>query len=148
MTASAEQLIRTLGLEPHPEGGWFRFGWRSGVPAGKRDTCSLIYYLLRQGEISRWHRLASSEVWAWHSGGSLEMTLGGGGDAPMAGETLRLGPRLSLGEQFHIAAPAGRWQTSRVVDGAFVLVTCVVAPAFCEADCLLPPRPLPNEIYG
>lgn len=148
MTMTAERLIAELGLEPHPEGGWFRFCWRSGVAAGDRDTCSFIYYLLRRGEISRWHRLTSAEVWAWHCGGSLEMTLGGDGDAPLAGETLGLGPRPDRGEQFHIAAPAGRWQTTRVTDGDFALVTCVVAPAFEEADCLLPPSPLPNEICG
>ena len=147
MTYTAKDLIEKLQLEPHPEGGWFRFVWRSGADVGGTDTCSYSYYLLQKGEISRWHKLEPSEVWCWHQGGSLEMTLGGSAGAPLAGQTLRVGPRLDAGEGFQLAAPAGQWQTTRVVDGDFVLVSCVVAPAFRDEDCLLPEHPLPNEIY-
>ena len=58
------------------------------------------------------------------------------------------GVRLREGERFQILAPADQWQTTRLVDGDFALVSCVVAPAFHEEDCLLPPKPLDNEIYG
>ena len=96
---------------------------------------------------SRWHRLKAAEVWTWHQGGSLRMTLGGTGPTPEAGTTLALGPRLGAGEEFQILAPPDQWQTTRLVDGDFALVSCVVCPAFDDADCLLPPEPLPNEIY-
>ena len=153
---SAERLIELLSLQPHAEGGWYAFLQRSGVPlpasalpgfSGGRDTCSYIYYMLRRGEISRWHQLKSTEVWTWHQGGSLEMTLGGSGASPAAGPVLRLGPRLEQGEGFQIMAPADQWQTTRVVDGDFVLVSCVVSPSFEDEDSLLPEHPLPNEIY-
>lgn len=156
-TYTARELIELLGMVPHEEGGWYAFVTSSGVsiPAGTvpgiegtRDSCSIIYYLLQKGEISRWHQLRSSEVWAWHMGGSLEMTLGGTGDAPSPEGTLSLGPRLREGERFQILAPADQWQTTRLVDGDFALVSCVVAPAFHEEDCLLPDQPLDNEIYG
>lgn len=147
MSYTAHELIEQLALVPHPEGGWFRFLWRAGQKAGENDSCSCIYYLLQKGEISRWHRLSSSEIWCWHQGGSLEMTLGGGGCAPVAGRKLRTGSRLDQGEGFQLFAPAGQWQTTRVICGDFVLVSCVVAPAFRDEDCLLPPTPLPNEIY-
>lgn len=156
-TYTARELIELLGMVPHEEGGWYAFVTSSGVsiPAGTvpgiegtRDSCSIIYYLLQKGEISRWHQLRSSEVWAWHMGGSLEMTLGGTGDAPRPEGTLSLGPRLREGERFQILAPADQWQTTRLVDGDFALVSCVVAPAFREEDCLLPDQPLDNEIYG
>ena len=148
---TAQDLIRLLDLRPHPEGGRFAFRFTSGerLPGGtERETCSVIYYLLQAGEISRWHRLGAAEVWTWHLGGSLEMTLGGAGDAPVPEGTRSLGPRLEAGEQFQILAPPGQWQTTRLVEGEFALVSCVVAPAFLEEDCLLPPEPLPNEIYG
>lgn len=154
MAYSAQDLIRLLSLRPHPEGGWFAFRESSGVSvsapgfSGERDTCSCIYYLLQRGEISRWHRLLASEVWTWHQGGSLLMTLGGGGESPEAGKTLPLGPRLEAGEQFQLLAPAGQWQTTRVVNGDFALVSCVVCPAYRDDDCLLPDQPLSNEIYG
>ena len=156
MPYSAQELIDLLHLQSHPEGGWFAFRGSSGHPipaealpgfSGPRDTCSYIYYLLRRGEISRWHRLKATEVWTWHQGGSLVMTLGGGGETPVPGRTLALGPRLEAGEQFQILAPPDQWQTTRVADGDFVLVSCVVCPAYDEAECLLPPEPLPNEIY-
>ena len=88
---TAREIIDLLGMAPHQEGGWYAFVTTSGVslpdgflPAfdGARDTCSIIYYLLQRGEISRWHQLQASEVWAWHMGGSLEMTLGGTGERP------------------------------------------------------------------
>ena len=156
-TYTARELIELLGMVPHEEGGWYAFVTSSGVSipggtvpgiAGPRDSCSIIYYLLQKGEISRWHQLRASEVWAWHMGGSLEMTLGGTGDKPCPEGTLSLGPRLREGEQFQILAPADQWQTTRLVDGDFALVSCVVAPAFHEEDCLLPDNPLDNEIYG
>ena len=156
-TYTAQEVIELLGMVPQEEGGWYAFVTASGVSlpagavpgiAGARDSCSMIYYLLQKGEISRWHQLRASEVWAWHMGGSLEMTLGGTGDAPRPEGTLSLGPRLSMGERPQILAPANQWQTTRLVDGDFALVSCVVAPAFHEEDCLLPPKPLDNEIYG
>ena len=113
----------------------------------KRQSCSYIYYLLQRGEISRWHQLQATEVWTWHQGGSLEMTLGGTGTLPVPESTLTLGPRLEAGEQFQRMTPANCWQTTRVVDGDFVLVSCVVSPAFQGEDCLLPLEPLDNEIY-
>ena len=92
-TYTARELIELLGMIPHEEGGWYAFVTSSGVcvPGGSipgilgpRDSCSIIYYLLQKGEISRWHQLRSSEGWAWHMGGSLEMTLGGDGGSPPA----------------------------------------------------------------
>ena len=156
-TYTAQELIEILGMVPHEEGGWYAFVTKSGVSLpggilpgieGARDTCSVIYYLLRKGEIYRWHQLRCSEVWAWHMGGSLEMTLGGTGLTPQPEGTLHLGPRLREGERPQILACAGQWQTTRLVEGDFALVSCIVAPAFHEEDCLLPAQPLDNEIYG
>lgn len=153
---TAEELIEKLGMAPLvDEGGWFAPGWRSGVQVpgeavpggfdGPRETCSFIYYLLKKGEVSRWHQLRPSEVWTWHCGGTLEMTLGGGGARPVPGGKLRIGPRLDDGERFVAVAPPGQWQTTRVVDGDFALVSCVVAPGFCDEDCYLPHPPIEDK---
>ena len=92
MSYTAAQLIELLHLLPHPEGGWYAFRESSGqvlrAPPGfpgHRESCSYIYYLLQRGEISRWHQLKATEVWTWHQGGSLEMTLGGTGAPPGRG---------------------------------------------------------------
>lgn len=155
MNRTAKELIERMGLTPLAEGGWFKLCGRSGVVlpegaagcGGVRDSCSYIYYLLPKDEISRWHRLNASEVWTWHAGGSLLMTLGGDETLPRAGETMALGSKPERGEQFSVMVPAGQWQTSRITEGDFVLVSCVVAPSYDDADCLLPEKPLSNEIY-
>ena len=72
-------------------------------------------------------------MWTWHAGGSLKTTLGGSGDWPRAEVRQEIGPG-----QFVSAVPAGVWQTTRVCRGDFALVSCVVAPAFRDEDCLLP----------
>src|SRR5262245_46514567 len=78
-------LAQLLDLEPHPEGGWYRQTWRSAVSLsppgyeGSRATATAIYFLLNPGEASRWHRVASDELWLWHAGGPLTLTLGGAG---------------------------------------------------------------------
>lgn len=137
---TAEDYIQTLGMEPlTDEGGWFAPVWR----AEGDKSVSVIYYLLKKGEVSRWHRLQSAEVWTWHAGGALEMTLGGTGDWPGADRTRQsIGPGRFVG-----AVPAGTWQTTRVVQGDFALVSCVVVPAFQDEECYLP-HPSVEEVEG
>ena len=147
MNSEAKDLIEKLGLEPHVEGGWYRFIWASDIvipqsvlPAaysGERKSISLIYYLLEGSGISSWHKLLSDEIWTWHSGGSLKMTLGGEGPGPMAGKELLLGPRYAKGESFQIIAPARSWQTTRIISGEYALVSCIVSPAYHPDDFIL-----------
>lgn len=136
---TAEETIRALGMEPlADEGGWFAPVWRS---ADDR-TVSVIYYLLKAGEVSRWHQLKSSEIWTWHAGGTLEMTLGGTGDWPGERTTQTIGPQSLVG-----IVPEKVWQTTRVIEGDFALVSCVVAPAFQDGECYLP-HPSVEEVEG
>lgn len=136
----AQDYINALGMEPLvDEGGWFAPAWR----AEDDKSVSVIYYLLKAGEISRWHQLKSAEVWTWHAGGTLEMTLGGTGDWPGKDRpTQSIGPGNFVG-----AVPAGTWQTTRVREGDFALVSCVVVPAFQDAECYLP-HPSVEEVEG
>ncbi|OYX68083.1 MAG: cupin, partial [Rhizobiales bacterium 32-66-11] len=65
---SAEEVIALLGLEAHPEGGHFRETFRESAGDGGRGASTAIYFLLREGERSHWHRVDASEVWHWHAG--------------------------------------------------------------------------------
>ncbi len=89
----ANEIIRLLGLKPHPEGGHFVEMYRS--EGDGRAACTTIYYLLQADEISAWHRVDADEVWAWHAGGPLSLTLsppdGKGAAAQMLGPDLRAG---------------------------------------------------------
>jgi len=133
-------LAELLDLEPHPEGGWYRQTWRSMVslsPAGydgPRATATAIYFLLNPGEASRWHRVASDELWLWHAGGPLTLTLGGSGAAPGDPVDQVLGPSFATGERPQFVVPGGAWQSAAPAGTEPVLVTCVVSPGFEFAD--------------
>ncbi|WP_062461799.1 cupin domain-containing protein [Demequina soli] len=128
-----------LGLEAHPEGGWFRRTYTSGIPVdtggGARPAATIIHYLLTPGEESAWHVVTSDEMWLWHGPGALELRLGGSGDTPDdAPETLVMGPDLASGQVAQVLVPAGTWQAARLAGDAEALVSCVVSPGFDFAD--------------
>ena len=125
-SGEAEQVIAALGLAPHPEGGLFRETFRDAPRAGERGASTAIYYLLRAGEVSRWHRIDAVEVWHWYAGAPLLLSLSQDGRRC---ETLRLGGALAVGERPQAAVRAGAWQSARSL-GAWTLVGCTVAPAF------------------
>jgi predicted cupin superfamily sugar epimerase len=132
----AEELVRRLGLQPHPEGGFYREIFRStrrvqpfdARPA--RSGLTLIYFLLADGGASRWHRVASDEAWSWVEGDALELFHVSAALDGFARE--RLG---APGDGVEAAAvvPAGEWQAARTT-GAYTLVTCAVGPGFDFAD--------------
>ena len=66
-----EAIIEALGLEPHPEGGWFAETWRAPAPAGERAASTAIYFVLRAGERSHWHTVDADEIWLHHAGAPL-----------------------------------------------------------------------------
>ena len=133
-------LIAQLGLEPHIEGGYYRELWRSEVVlpksilgerySGARASASSIYFLLHPGEVSRWHVVASAELWLYHLGSPLTLTLGGSDDEPRPLETLRLGPGVAEGDHPQHFVPPGVWQTARNDGPLETLVSCIVSPAF------------------
>jgi predicted cupin superfamily sugar epimerase len=128
-----DELVRTLGLQPHPEGGHFREIFRSTslvltVPGDERRLgLTTIYFLLGRGERSRWHRLASAdEAWHHYEGAPLELVWL---DAEMRRCTeVSLGP-LGDGGQPVAVVPAGCWQAA-VPTGDYTLVGCTVGPGF------------------
>jgi len=123
----AAALIAQLGLQTHPEGGHFVETYRHRPPQGGRGDATAIYYLLRAGEESRWHRVTDAvEVWVYHAGAPLSLTLSADGRST---EAFRLGAAIAAGERPQVIVPAGCWQTARSL-GDWTLVSCVVAPAF------------------
>ena len=134
---TAEEVVRLLGLRPHPEGGFFCETFRDpGEPAG-RGASTAIYYLLRDGEVSAWHRVRdAAEVWHHYAGAAIELGLSGDGRSV---ETLRLGSDLASGERPQAVVPAGVWQTARAT-GGWALVGCTVAPGFEFASFEMAPK--------
>ncbi len=129
----AEAIIVKLGLKPHPEGGWYRETWR-GPEVGGRASGTAILFLLQAGERSHWHRVDADEIWLWHAGAPLVLSMG-----EEAAREVRLGPDVLGGEVVQAVVPAGWWQAARPL-GEWVLVSCTVSPGFrFEGFELAPP---------
>jgi uncharacterized protein len=125
--ATAREIIAVLGMRPHPEGGWYAETYRDpDIDASGRAFSSLIYFLLAEGEVSAWHRVDATEVWHWHAGAPLALTLSPDG---MSTHTIQLGADLAAGERPQGVVPVHCWQMARSL-GAWTLVGCTVAPAF------------------
>lgn len=125
---SADDVIRLLGLRPHPEGGHYRETFRDSrrADAGSgRAASTAIYFLLRAGEISRWHKVDAAEVWHWYAGAPLALSIADGGQR----RDVQIGIDLAAGERPQAVVPAGAWQQAQSL-GAWTLVGCTVAPAF------------------
>lgn len=123
---SADEVIRRLSLSPHPEGGHFRETFRDPhtLPDG-RAASTAIYFLLRRGERSHWHRIDAAELWHWYAGAPLRLSMAGAGPA----KSLVLGPDLTAGAQPQAVVPAGKWQMAESL-GDWTLCGCTVAPGF------------------
>ena len=135
MGAGDPALARMLGLEPHPEGGWYRETWVSPesvtLPDGRvRPTATLIHFLLPAGESSAWHRVLSDEIWLAHSG-VVTVELGGSGEAPEPAGQHAVG--MAEGAELQVLVPAGVWQRTIPSDRE-ALVSCLVSPGFDFAD--------------
>ena len=130
-------LAVSLGLVPHPEGGWYKQTWASTVsvtlPDGRvRPTATLIHFLLPAGESSAWHRVTSDELWLAHTG-TVSLELGGDGGQPEAAHRRLVGVDVAAGEQPQELVPAGVWQRTLPSDHD-ALVSCLVSPGFDFAD--------------
>ncbi len=143
---NASDLVDSLGLLPHPEGGFYKETYRApdvlpkaalaglgeGRFGGDRAASTAIYFLLREGEYSALHRIASDEVWHFYAGSPLTIVvLHDDGRR----EDLLLGLDFARGAAPQQVVPAGAWFGSYVTGGAgFALVGCTVAPGFDFGD--------------
>jgi uncharacterized protein len=121
-----EWLVEALGLEPHPEGGWYRRTWVAEAPAGERPAGSAILYLLLEGEISAPHRIDATELWHFYSGSPLELHRewpDGRRDVTL------LGSDVSAGQTPQAVVEPMVWQWA-IPTEHYSLVGATVTPAF------------------
>ena len=121
---TADEIIATLGLKPHPEGGHFAESFRA--PDAPRGASTAIYFLLKAGERSHWHKVDADEIWHHYDGAPLELSLSEDGKNV---RHLRLGRDFAIGERPQGVVPRGVWQAARSL-GNWTLVGCTVAPGF------------------
>lgn len=123
----AEHIVELLKMQPHPEGGFYAETFRDDVtdPDG-RAASTLIYFLLPEGVLSRWHKVDAVETWHWYAGAPLELSISADGRQK---QVIRLGNDLMSGERPQGIVPRDGWQQARSL-GAWTLVGCTVAPGF------------------
>ncbi|MEP9393458.1 cupin domain-containing protein [Gordonia sp. VNQ95] len=132
-----------LGLNPHPEGGWFTETWRSDLvlPAAvlpgydaDRAAGTAILFLLMPGQQSDWHTVRGAEMWLYHRGAPVELDLGGDGDEPDDVTTVAVGADIGSGHRPQVLVPPRHWQRARCTGDEASLVSCIVVPGFDFAD--------------
>ena len=133
----AGAIIEKLGLEPHPEGGWYRETWRAEAAPGERPSATAIHFLLEADQRSHWHRVDAAELWLWHAGAPLTLSIAAGYTGPV--RRIALGPDVLAGEQPQALVPPGHWQAAEP-RGDWALVSCVVSPGFNFAHFDLAPE--------
>ena len=117
----ADRIIALLNLKPHQEGGYFRETFRDGAAADGRAHSTAIYFLLKAGEISRWHRIDAAEIWHFYRGAPLELRIGK--------DIYVLGPNVDEAQAPQVVVPPHAWQSAKSL-GDYTLVGCTVAPGF------------------
>ncbi len=117
---TADETIAALGLAPHPEGGHYRETFRHVPQGGGRGAMTAIYYLLKAGERSHWHRVDAAEIWHWYAGAPLALHMP---------QRHILGPDLAAGQRPQLTVPAHEWQSAESL-GDWTLAGCTVGPAF------------------
>lgn len=124
---TADEIIAQLNLAPHPEGGHYRQTWIADAPEGTRPAGTAIYFLLKAGETSHWHRVDAAEIWHHYAGAPLILSLAETEAGPA--QDLTLGPDLAAGQLPQHIVPPHHWQAARST-GDWTLVGCTVSPAF------------------
>lgn len=122
---TADAIIKKLDLQPHPEGGYYRQTWiaeNEGRPTG---TC--IYFLLKDGESSHWHRVDATEIWLYHAGAPIMLSLSATDQGPAVDHIL--GPDVLADQAPQIVMPENHWQAAATT-GDWTLVSCTVSPGF------------------
>jgi hypothetical protein len=141
------EWARRLELSPHPEGGWFKETWRSGLTiaqsalppdyTGPRSAGTAILFLLMPGQQSAWHAVRSAELWLFHRGSPLMLEVA---REQRSATTHLVGADIEKGEEPQVVVPPGYWQRARPRDDEPSLASCIVVPGFDFADfCLTAP---------
>jgi len=134
---TAADIIARLELKPHPEGGYYRETFRDKhTDVNGRAFSTAIYFLLKGGEPSHWHRIDATEIWHYYTGSALVLQIAHDGCAP---HTVRLGADVAAGERPQAIVPAHAWQAAETT-GDWTLVGCTVAPGFEFAKFELAPK--------
>jgi hypothetical protein len=143
---SANHIIQSLDLKPHPEGGYFKENYRSeGVISKaslgpvfpeKRNFSTAIYFLLRSGEFSAFHRIRQDEIWHHYMGTTIVLHMI---DQKGNYSSQKVGKKLQNDEVPQFVVPGGVWFAAEILEeNAYALLGCTVSPGFDFQDFEMP----------
>ena len=134
---NAVQIIKSLKLKPHPEGGWYKQTWKSEDTLSGRASGTSIYFLLKAGEVSHWHKIDSVEIWHYYDGSPLILRTATDENSPV--KTQILSPDLNKSHAPQILVNKNLWQSAETT-GDYTLVGCTVSPGFEFSKFILAPK--------
>ena len=121
------ELQEAYALSPHPEGGWFAEVYTAPFTQDGRALMGSIYFLLCGDDISHFHEIDCDELWYYHEGSGLKITVLQGGSC----ETILLGAQQSAGQRMMAVIPAGAVFAAENIDPCgYTFLSCATAPAF------------------
>lgn len=145
MVTTAQDWIEKLNLQPHPDGGYYRETYRStdlinqdqslSRYIGLRNSCTAIYYLLKEQDFSPFHKLKSDEIFHFYAGSALDVHL-----ISELGiySHLKLGNNPDNNEVLQLVIPQSTWFASNVSkEESYSLIGCTVSPGFDFNDFTL-----------
>lgn len=155
MERTAAYWIDKLKLISHPEGGYFAETYQSpdlisknGLPerySADRVCAKAIYFLVPDGQVSKFHRLKCEEIWCYHFGTPLTLYII---EKEGTSRQVILGPDIDHDEQFQAIIPHGVWFGAKVnKKDAYTLVSCITAPGFDFEDFELAERQSLIQLY-
>jgi predicted cupin superfamily sugar epimerase len=140
-----KEIIQTLQLQPHPEGGFFKETYRSkGIISqdslpdyfeGERQYSTCIYYLLQSGNFSAFHKINQDEIWHFYLGSPIQLYM-----ISELGNLTKviIGTDISAGQVPQFVVPKYHWFAATVLGhDSFSLVGCTVSPGFDFKDFTL-----------
>lgn len=139
---SVNDIIEKLGLELHPEGGYFKETYRSEGIISKqelgvaykahRNYSTCIYFLLTSDSFSAFHRIKQDEIWHFYDGSAIRLHM----ISDHGKYSVHIiGKNLAKGEVPQFVVPGEYWFAAEVIDpNTYTLVGCTVAPGFSFDD--------------
>ena len=122
-----DELKRAYALERHPEGGWFAESYTAPFACGDRPLAGSIHFLLDGAEISHFHQIDCDEIWYFHEGCGLVVTMLHEGRT----QRLAVGNDLAAGQRAAVVLPAGSIFAAENLDaGSYTFLSCATTPAF------------------
>ena len=143
-----QKIIEELGLQPHPEGGYFKETYRSTGEInseslnenykGNRNYSTCIYFLLTSDTFSAFHKINQDEIWHFYDGSPIKLhTISEGG----IHQEYSIGRDFNTGQTPQLVIQGNHWFAATVIDkNSYSLVGCTVAPGFDFSDFILPSK--------